>query len=553
MKDKIWLKNLLFLSLLVGGLTTMAVFLMASNRIEPPNSFSPKSKKRVSIHNAAVNVDAAFQNQWDAVGLENTSQADNLTIARRLAIGLAGTIPSVEEIRKFEEQPEDAQIHWWVSRLLEDPRTSDHLAERFARALVGVENGPFLIFRRRRFVSWLADQIQANRKYDKIVKQILTEEGIWTDKPSVNFFTRTILQDEDETRPDPVLLAARTSRAFLGMRIDCLQCHDDFLGTINLGSLDELSGGTQRDFHALAAFFSEMENSLLGIRDAKSKGPYQYKLLDHEKEEVIQPQVPFNANLDGAEENLRRRLANWITHTDNRPFARATVNRVWAIMNGRGLIQPVDDIPLEGPFPEAIEVLVDDFVENDFDLHRLIRVIASTKAFGLQSTANFEVTDDHEKNWAVYPTIRMRPDQVAGAIAQSTKLTTIDSTSHIITQLTKFGEQNDFVKRFGDPGEEEFQDRGETVTQRLLMLNGKMVAERLKNPLNTPVYINGLSPNTEKAIETVYLSTLTRRPNETETKHFGGQISKLHKREKSQAMIDLYWTLINSAEFRWNH
>lgn len=553
MKDKSWLKNLLFLSLLVGSLSALTAYLMAADRIQTPNSFSPKSKHRVSILDAASKVDMAFQRQWDLEEVETTTRADNLTIARRLAIGLAGTIPSVEEIRRFEEQPNEDQLHWWISRLLEDPRTSSHLAERFARALVGVEGGPFLIFRRRKFVSWLSDQIKDNRKYDKLVYQLLTDEGIWTDQPSVNFFTRTIPPDDEASSPDPILLAARTSRAFLGMRIDCLQCHDDFLGSINLGSKDDLRGGTQHDFHALAAFFSEMKNSLLGIRDSKSRGPYEYKLLDQASAEVIDPQVPFLENLDGNEKNLRRRLARWVTHKDNRPFARAVVNRVWAITTGRGLIQPVDDIPLAGPFPEGLEALVDDFVDNDFDLHRLIRIIASTKAFTRQSTAEFEVTTKHEHNWAVFPTIRMRPEQVAGAISQSTKLTTIDSTSHIVTQLTKFGEQNDFVERFGDPGEEEFQDRGETVTQRLLMLNGNMIAERLENPLNTPLYIGGLSPNTEKAIETIYLSTLTRRPTPAESQHFAKQAATVRGKKRNQAMIDLYWTLINCAEFRWNH
>jgi len=198
-------------------------------------------------------------------------------------------------------------------------------------------------------------------------------------------------------------------------------------------------------------------------------------------------------------------------------------------------------------------VLVDDFVESGFDLHRLIRLIASTRAFQIESAADFEVTSNHEDEWAVFPTLRLRPDQVAGAIAQSTKLTTIDSTSHIVTQLTRFGQQNDFVKRFGDPGEDEFKDRGETVTQRLLMLNGSMIDERLKNPLHTPVYISGLTPNVEKAIETIYLSTLTRRPTAEEKNRFVKQLAEKRGNERVNGILDLYWALINSAEFRWNH
>ncbi|MFK7768759.1 MAG: DUF1549 domain-containing protein [Mariniblastus sp.] len=553
MREPTWAKNLLFLSLVIGGVSLLTIYLMATERIETPTSFAPKSKKQQDVLAVATQIDSAFHETWISKGLEHSERAPNLAVARRLSLGLAGTIPSVEEIRKFEQQPEENQIHWWVSRLLEDDRTSNHLAERFARAFVGVEDGPFLVFRRRRFVSWLSDEIKANRRYDKLARQILTGEGLWTDTPSVNFYTRALTNEEEEQKPDPILLAGRTSRAFLGMRIDCLQCHDDFLGTINLGSEDAPEGGMQTDFHSLAAFFAKIENSLLGIRDRPGKGPYEYQLLDEDEETVIAPKVPFNEQFDGEETNLRRRLANWTTHPENKPFARATVNRVWAIMTGRGLIQPVDDIPLEGPFPPAMEILVDDFIANDFNLHRLIRIIASTETLHLDSAADFEITTKHEKAWAVFPMIRLRPDQVAGAVIQSTKLSTIDSMAHIITQLTKFGQQSEFVTRFGDAGEDEFKDRGETVTQRLLMLNGKMIDERLENPLYSPMHLSNLAPNAEATVETVFLSTLTRRPTKAEKETFVPAIESQYGNSRLKEVLDVYWTMINSAEFRWNH
>ena len=552
MKDWVWAKNLLFLTLVVGGVSMLAIYLMAADRIEDPASYRPQSETQTEILEIANQVDSAFEKKWKLKQIQPAGLATNLTVARRLSLGLAGTIPSVEEIRKFEAIPEEQQIHWWVSRLLEDRRTGNHLGERFARSLVGVDEGPFLIFRRRRFVNWLSDELISNRPYDELAREILTDEGLWTDTPAVNFYTKTITQDEDST-PDPMLLAGRTSRAFLGMRIDCLQCHDDFLGTINLGSEDDPSSGTQYDFHSLAAFFAEMENSLIGIRDEPAKGPYEYQLLDDDKESVISPAVPFNQDLDAHEGNLRHRLARWVTHPANKPFARATVNRVWAVMTGRGLIQPVDDIPLDGPFPPAMEILADDFVENGFDLHRLIRIIASTKVFRLESAVDFEITKRHENAWAVFPMIRLRPDQVAGGIAQSTKLTPIDSTSHIITQLTKFGQQQEFVRRFGDPGEDEFLDRGETVTQRLLMLNGEMIGERLESGLNSPAHLSGLAPTPVRAVDIVYLSTLTRRATSEEKQRFVKGMDEKRGDERNQYVIDLYWSLLNSAEFRWNH
>ena len=218
----------------------------------------------------------------------------------------------------------------------------------------------------------------------------------------------------------------------------------------------------------------------------------------------------------------------------------------------RGLIQPVDDIPLDGPFPDSMEVLVDHFVANGYDIHDLIRTIVMSETFQRDSKADFEITTSHHRNWAVFPMIRLRPDQVAGAIIQSTSLKTIDSTSHIISRLMKFGQQNDFVDRFGDPGEDEFIDRGETITQRLLMMNGELVRERLENGLSSTSRVALLAPNSQKAIETIYLATLTRQPSSNELSYFVRQLDELESEERGERVIDIYWTLINSIEFVWN-
>ena len=553
MKTKTWFKDILLIAIGLSSLVALTALLMASDRIRNPVSFRPVGKPQLAIESIAKKIDATLQRARDDDEIQAADRADDLSIARRLALSLAGTIPSVEEIRAIEKVQPEHRIDWYVSRLLEDQRTSNYLAERFARQFVGVEDGPFVVFRRRKFVSWLAQQIHTNRPYDELARELLTDSGLWTDSPAVNFYTYNVVPGNDESRPDAIRLAARTSRAFLGMRIDCLQCHDDFLGTMNLGSADDPVGGTQRHFHALASFFSQVENSLVGIRDNLQSEPYVYKLLDHDDRQTIEPQVPYLGEMDSKEQNLRQRLANWIVNRENRPFSRAIVNRVWAIMFGRGLIQPVDDIPLEGPFPEPMELLVDDFIENNFDLHRLIRIIAATQAFQARSDAEFEIDQVHQTHWATFPMTRLRPDQVAGAIIQSTSLSTIDSTAHIITQLVKFGQQNDFVNRYGDAGEDEFAKRSETVTQRLLMLNGDLVAQRLEGGLNSPVRIAMLSPDAAAAVETVYLAILSRRPTAKELEHFINRLADQNNEQQRKTIQDLYWTLINSVEFVWSH
>ena len=546
-------RNGVFIIVLVGLIGAISLLFLSASELASPESWKPKSARAKSVAAVTAAIDAAFENDWDDSELEIAPLADDLTVARRLALGLSGTIPSVQEIRAFEKQPTDQRISWWVSRLLEDSRTHDYLAERLARAWVGVEEGPFLIYRRRRFVSWLSDQLESNRKYNYLVKQLITDEGTWTDSPAVNFYTRNIIPDVgDETAPDPVLLTGRTVRAFVGMRIDCLQCHDDFLDNIYVGDADAPRNGEQTDFHQLAAFFGGTRNSFFGIKDiSNDDATWKYKLLHDEEETEIEPQVPWRPDLLPRDQPLRKQLAHWVTHEENRPFSRAIINRMWAIMAGRPMIDPVDSIPLDGPFPEAMEVLVDDFVGHDFDLRRLVRLIANSKAYRLESFADHEITTQHYEGLAAFPMSRLRPEQMAGAIGQAASLTPIDKTSHIIAQLRKYGEMTEFVSRFGDPGENEFEPSGETVTQKLLMFNGEMVNTRIGDESFSSAHIAGLSPNDETAIETVYLATLTRRPTGDELEYFKASFMENNRREDS--VRQLYWSLINSLEFGWNH
>jgi hypothetical protein len=549
--NQTYLKNGLLLVVCLVGIGVVVSSLLPPSGLAAPSSFYRTQKVRLELEPVVQQVDQQFENVWKSEGLQSTNRASQLTVMRRLGLALSGTIPSLEEIREFESLPDSDRLDWWIARLLEDDRSADHLAERFSRGLIGVEEGPFLIYRRNRFVSWFSQQLKDNRPYDKIVRELLTEEGIWTGSPATNFVTVTTAMETEQ--PDPIKLAARTTRAFLGMRIDCVECHDDFLGTMRLGDSGEARKGVQTDFHKLAAFFGEVQNSLAGIRDDQSAEPYQFRLLKDEEESVILPDVPYQSELVPAAGPLRERLAGWLTHPENKQFARAIVNKVWAVMFGKGLVDPVDDMPLHGPYPPGLELLADDFVENGFDLRRLIRAIASTRAFQMDSMADFEITPEHEEHYAVFPLIRLRPEQVAGSMFQSTSLSTIDRSNHIVIQLTKYGLTLDFVDRYGDAGEDELLEKGETVTQRLLMLNGEMLKERLKNPLSSVVKIALLAPDVETIVDTIYLAVLTRRASPEMMAYFVDQLEERKGNSRGKKVQDIYWTLINSAEFAWNH
>lgn len=552
-------KNVLFVGLCVAGAVSLAAMLLQRDRVPEPPEVRLAMAPDDDFQQAVERIDAEFSQVWGTKDLQHAGPAPDELIMRRLALALMGTTPSLEEIRAFYAEPADRRIAWWTARVLDDQRSHDYLAERFARAFVGTDQSPFLYLRRRRFVLWLSEQIAANRPYDAISREILTQEGLWTDRPATNFVTATIVNDQNENQPDPEKLAARVTRAFLGMRIDCLQCHDDNLGKLNLGEVADVRGGTQQDFHQLAAFFSEVSTSLAGIRDTKQDDGYQYQFLHEEEKTLVEPSVPFYADLYEPTGSRRDALANWITHRDNEMFALATVNRVWAILLGRPLVEPVDDLGLFDERPSGMKALAKDFVDHGYDLRRLIRLIAATEVFRSSSEADFEITSDHEDAWAVFPLTRLRPEQVAGSLSQATSLRTIDEGAHVITRLTRFGLENDFVQRYGDKGENEFVDRGGTIPQRLLLLNGELLDD-LTDEENFFMVAGGriasLSPDERTAVETAYLCTLTRKPTPKEAEYFIQFLADGKQEgsdEYSRRVGDLFWILMNGTEFSWNH
>lgn len=539
-----WGRNLLFLGLCLAGAGAVIGGLW-NPRVPPaPRNFDAARFAQADFTSAVDRLNAAFASEWRAEGIAPVAAAPSLAVIRRLSLGLTGTLPALDEIRALEARPEATRVQWWLSRLFEDRRHSDYLAERMARMVVGVENGPFLVYRRRRMVDWMSDEIAANRPYDALVRNLIGANGIWTTSPEVNFITATI---EPKKGPSEVKLAARLTRAFLGVRIDCVQCHDDMFG----------DRWKQTHFHELAAFFGPTEVALTGVRDSP-KEAYDFRYKGTADEVRVGPQVPFQPELLPAEGTLRDRLGRWVTHPQNRAFARTTVNRVWALLFNQPLVEPIDSVPLDGPCHDGLDVLADDLVKHGFDLRRLIRVIAASRVFQLDSRTDDParpVTEKHEENWAAFPLSRLRPDQVAGSVIQAASLHAIDAEAHIVSRIARSAQTGSFVKRFGDFGEDEFGENGGTIPQRLLMMNGNLVRERTKKNavLNASTRIGLMAPDDRTAVETAYLCVLTRRPTPEEAAHFVKLLEGAKGDRRSEVMEDIYWTLMNSTEFSWNH
>jgi Protein of unknown function (DUF1549)/Protein of unknown function (DUF1553) len=537
------LRDVLFVGALLGGAGVLGAGLLrpSAARINANAEKRPASSAATAESPPIVTkLNDAFRVQWGKQGISEAGRASELVVMRRLSLALTGSIPSLEEIRRFESNPIGKRIEPWLDEVLKDRRFGDYAAERLARAYVGTEDGPFLLFRRRRFTTWLSDAILANRPYDAIVRELISARGVWTDHPATNFLTVTF--NPDTKRPDAERLAARVARAFLGVRIDCAQCHDH-----------PFQPWKQRDFQGLAAFFGGVNSDLKGIQD----GELDYAPEDRKTKKPlkIEPRVPFQTELRPTTGTPREQLAAWVTNPKNPHLARATANRVWALMTGRPMAEPVDDLSVAGEIPPALEMLAADFSEHGHDLHRLIRVIAATQVFRLDSAAADDSSGEAaEEAWAVFPMTRLRPEQVAGSLIQAARLSTLDAQSPWVVRFFNYTGSNDFVRRYGDTGEDEFNARGGTIPQRLLLLNGELVKSKSEEGLlNASSRIAELAPSDHKAVEVAFLTVLTRRPSPDETAHFEARLAGVKGNERKDRLTDLFWTLMNSTEFSWNH
>jgi hypothetical protein len=532
------------------------------------------------IADTVHNVSRYFESAWKESGRTPAQLAQDVQILRRLTLALCGTIPSLEEIRVFESDTSPDRLDRWTNRLLADSRFADYFAERLARSFVGNEAGQFIVFRRDRFSDWLRQQLSKNTPYDQMAREMISGTGLWTDHPATNYVTAAIANGElDQNK-----LAGRTVRAFLGQRIDCAQCHDH-----------PFAEWKQTQFQGLASLFGQAQNSLVGIEDKAQK---KYEVEDRKtlKKHIVEPGVPFHTEWLPGTGTRRERLAAWITHPENRRFERATANRVWGLMFGKPFHSPVDDLPdpQAEAEPNVLDIIGADFRSHHCDLRRMIRVIAASRPYRLDSVSDeasvaeakpaptkpaihskstgapaggWNKADDKsaEANtaagfsdeaaaWASFPLTRLRPEQLIGAILQARAFRTIDQNSHLFVRATRFFQENDFVKEYGDLGENELDDRAGTISQALLRMNGKLAADAIKaDPLNASTRLTSFAGSDASCLEGCYLVALSRRPTQPESDYFLGQLASAGAAGRSQVVEDIFWSLFNSPEFSWNH
>jgi len=525
------------------GLAVLCLVAWVAARPAVPTHSLAKAPGGADVAAAAGQVNALLQANWTESSIEPADRADDLQVFRRLALALVGTTPALEEIRQFEADSSTDRLPQWTARFIADSRFTEYFAARLADVFVDPVAEELKPHQRERFTRWLGSSLQQGTAYSEIASAMIAGRGAFADHPATTFVALELdLGDQAAQR-----LAARTSRAFLGQRIDCAQCHDH-----------PFAEWKQSQFEGLAAYYGQVQFRNARVQDTRPR-PFVIEDDRNQEERTVTPEVPFDAQWVPDSKHLRAELAIWVTHPDNRRFRRAIANRVWGLMFGRAFIAPVDDLPDPSSLDNAdvLDVLATDLANHGDDLRRLIHVIVATRPFSLASTheaLDDEVSAQHvEEAWAVFPVTELGPRQMIRAMQQAAAVRTLRAENvNTYAAFRRFERQFRFVEDYGVAGDAE-DAQASTIPHTVQRLSGNYTRQHSNASLLTaPGRIAALSSDDATCLENGYLACLTRRPTADEQVHFLPQLSgNLNRR--STAVEDIYWTLFNSAEFCWNH
>ncbi len=495
-------------------------------------------------------VDAQLAALWRSHGIQPTEAADDLEFMRRVYLDLAGHIPRVSEVRRFEVDASVDRRERLVDRLLADRDHATNLAAVWRRMLLPDDVDLSRFGGHEKFEEWLAEQFGANVSYDQIVGKLLLAEGRVSEPGPLLFFGAVKLNPEE--------LAARTSRVFLGTRMECAQCHDHPFDNV-----------TQRDFWSFAAFFArisrpqgkmETTSPVLRVHDS----PFGEVTLP-ETDEIIRPKLPMtDAEIEEIEEieesddapARRTQLVQWLTAPTNPHFARAAVNRVWAHLFGRGLVEPVDDMRPDNAAiaPDVLDALSRDFAASGFDLRRLLRALVLTRAYQLSS----RTTTDEPSRAQVFAQMNIKTlnaEQLYDCIAVATQQTASHGDSTSPASLARFADNDRrmFIEQFRSPGQPVDYHAG--IPQALTLMHGALV--HTGSDLSTSGLLRSVEApffTTDQRVATLYLATLSRRPTDSERALIASILATAEDEAARRiALSDLLWALLNSAEFMFNH
>jgi hypothetical protein len=495
-------------------------------------------------------------------------RAEDAEFLRRVSLNLTGMIPSADEARAFfADKAPDKRVKL-VDKLLASDDYARHLANLFDILLMDRRADKHV--KRPEWRDFLQTSFAQNKPYDQFVREILSADGSdLKARPAAKFFL-----DRDG---EPNVLTKDITRLFLGMNLHCAQCHDHPL--VDAYKQDHYYGvlaflnrsyiftdkTTKVSIYAEKAEGDVTFQSVFVAKVTKNTGPRipDGKEMPEPKFDKGQEYVkPVGKGERGIPKFSRRALlAEQIVGKDNPRFPRATANRLWSFMMGRGIVEPVEyDHPANPPsHPELLQMLTNELAASKYDVKAMLRAIVLSETYQ-RSSAMPKAKDAEPKTFAIALLKPLTPEQFAWSLMQATGLIAAERKAQgakvneaaIYAKLS--GHVPAFVTLFGTtPGDAAFNQEFEaTLDQTLFLTNGAILRDWLTARPGS--LIDRLNSQKENRIvaEELYLSVLTRMPTDDERKEVGDYLGRRNA-NRLAALQDLSWALLTSAEFRFNH
>jgi hypothetical protein len=463
---------------------------------------------------------------------------DDATFIRRLYLDITGTLPTAQEVTAFVEEPSAGKRDQLIDELLDRKEFAELWVMKWAELLqIRSRQDQFSYKAALSYYNWLQDKMLNNVPIDKIVQDLITASGSTFKNPAANYY---------QVQTDTLKTAENTAQVFMGMRVQCAQCHNH-----------PFDRWTMNDYYSFAAFFPQVgrkqgedprETIIFDKGDGDVKHPVGNKTM---KPKFLGGDVP---EING--HSRREVLAKWIASPDNPYFAKNLANIVWAHFMGKGIIDPVDDVRISNPpsNPELLDALAGKFTEYGYNFKRFVKDICSSRTYQLSTRANESNALD-DRNFAKASIRRMRAEVLFDCISQVTdtknKFQGLPRGARAV-QIADGNVTSYFLTTFGRATRESVcscEVKTEpNLSQALHLLNGSTTNEKIKEGGVIKALLKDKAP--PQIVDDLYLRCLGRKPGPQELEKVNG-FMKDGKPE--DVLNDLFWSLLNSKEFIFNH
>ena len=496
----------------------------------------------------AGRVDELMADLWQRLNVRPSRQANDETFIRRVTLDICGTLPTPDEVRIYTEDSSADKRRKLIDRLLNRPAYAARFALKWADILQNRGAG-YSTSRQREgttlFSGWIRDAIEQNKPYDEFVAEIITASGSQEKNPPTVWY-RTVRR--------PTEYVEAVAQAFLGIRIQCAQCHHH-----------PTERWSQSDYFGLAAVFARVGRKG-GFADGEvptNEVIYLKKksVVRHPRSgQILNPRPPGGREFPVSEfTDPRQQLVQWMTSPENPYFARTMVNRVWAHFMGRGLVHPIDDSRSTNPAvnPKLLDWLAEDFVNSGFDVKHLIRTVTNSYAYGLSAHPEAGNAADMQTFARFYPR-RMTAEVLLDAMSQVLDVPTDFKGFPKGTRAVELPDENvaaHFLDVFGRPSrmsacECERVD-APSLTQALELVNSSEIQRKLSSDNGYIHRISDSNISDSELAEELFMRVLSRAPNKAEIKtattFLGGEA------DRRIAIQDLVWSLLATNEFLLIH